>query len=238
MVIKKIPSTKATKKQNSIRLWKKLYKNIRDLLKETNNSNDLLQSWKLREELTLKKARKKFKQTRTIGSFKQTHNTRIIKALSMDTVSVNNESTELNETHHESISMIETISPNQELSSTLKSSSEVIQAIELNSDTIRRPLASIALDPEMLLPSDMTNKNSNQIELEQRRYFNPIQSNKIYPESSSSYTSVTSGFSKNSDFFETRRPISTIMTRKNSDNYIKNDLYPKFPSNPNNCNLK
>ena len=248
MVIKKIPSTKATKKKNSIRLWKTLYKKIKNLLKENNNSCDLLEMWTKREENNLRKAKKRMKQTSNSSALVKSRNKNINQQLHrMKIDSFNNESTAF-----EAISMVETLSQvihiedNQELECTslgnksptnsqiekINFSSNMIQALELNTTNSRPPLG-----PEIFIVSDTNNKNSNYFKLSQKKYFNPVQNNRIYPESNSSHTSVTSGFSKNSDFFEARRPISSVSSRKKSDNYIKNDLYPKFPSNPNKHNF-
>ena len=220
MVIKKISSTKATKKQNTIQYWKKFYKSVKELLKNSSyTSTQLLELWKNKEEINFLKVKR--------SKIKSGNNKRDESKPQIST--------------EKRTSLLQIPESPQELEN-----SPVLEepsAKEVKKDEVFQQSSTpqpIFVNEAVLLPVTDNNKgffsDSEEKDLDlfsvppTFRMFYPILNKKIYPENKSS-SSVNSTFSNSSNYSDQRRPITIGLAKTNSDDYIKSNPLPTFQSN-------
>ncbi len=217
MVIKRIANTKASKKQNSIRLWLKLYKLVKSDLKNNNSSAvELLEIWKNKEALSkvkIKKVRKTFDWSKYANK-KKVPSTNNIQPIDMPLLGVPS-ATQPKTTSQQS----EALKSNSEL---YGSESYDTKTTTINEKTINTDGTSAGLMNE--------NSFNNSLSTPKRIYY-PMSNNGLYPSNSSFSLTGNTRYSKYSDFFD-RRPLSNRKKDSGTDtqNNVKGNFLPKFPS--------
>lgn len=235
MVIKRISSTKATKKQNTIQYWKKFYKAVKGTLKANNyTAVQLLEIWQNKEEISflkIKRPKKTFDWATYDASKMKT---------SGEDANKNPMQSPLNQppAQHNLGELAETVIDEKEILNNHGSHFLTTTPVLHSESDNDKPLFS-SDSPDS---GEEDNKKSPELFTVvpplKKPFYPMLNNNKIYPNENRSSSSAQSTFSNNSDYFEHRRPIPIGSARQqNSDSYIKSDSLPTFPYNPNKASL-